>query len=128
VELGGYLCEVRAGPAATESGLCFFHANPDEASELGRIGGRSERNRVAENADPLVALDNAMAGRDTVARLITDVYEGKLHPRVAAGVAPLMTLQLRAIESTDQEQRIAKMEKKLEKLAAKENFDGRGEQ
>jgi hypothetical protein len=25
---------------AAEGGLCFFHANPDKASELGRIGGR----------------------------------------------------------------------------------------
>lgn len=30
----------RCGAAATEGGLCFFHANPDKAAELGRIGGR----------------------------------------------------------------------------------------
>ena len=28
--------------AATAGGLCFFHANPNKASELGRIGGRSK--------------------------------------------------------------------------------------
>ncbi len=27
--------------AATESGYCYFHTNPDVAAELGRIGGRS---------------------------------------------------------------------------------------
>ena len=24
--------------AATEGGLCFFHANPNKAAELGRVG------------------------------------------------------------------------------------------
>jgi hypothetical protein len=52
--------------AATEGGLCFFHANPDKASELGRIGGRGNRRAAGENADPLPTLDNALAVRDTV--------------------------------------------------------------
>ncbi len=56
--------------AATAGGLCFFHANPNKASELGRIGGRGNRRVTGENADPLPTLDNAMAVRDTVARLI----------------------------------------------------------
>ena len=32
----------------------------------------------------LPGLDNAMAIRTTFARLISDVYAGKLHPRIAA--------------------------------------------
>ena len=99
--------------AATEGGLCFFHANPDKASELGRIGGRSKRYAAAESSDPLPTLDNAMAVRDTVARLVADVYTGRLHPRIAAGLAPLMSLQLRAIETTNIEQRLTKLEKRL---------------
>jgi uncharacterized protein DUF5763 len=43
--------------AATAGGLCYFHANPDKASELGRIGGRSNRHSASEAADPLPALD-----------------------------------------------------------------------
>ena len=35
-------------------------------------------------------MDNARAIRDTVARLISDVYAGKLQPRIKAGLAPLM--------------------------------------
>jgi hypothetical protein len=52
-----------------------------------------------------------MAIRDTLARLISDVYEGKLHPRIAAGLAPLMHLQLRAVEKTVLEKRLAKLER-----------------
>jgi hypothetical protein len=103
--------------AATEGGLCFFHANPSKASELGRIGGRSNRHAADENADPLPTLDNVIAVRDTVARLIADVYAGKVHPRIAAGLAPLLSLQMRAIEITE----IANLERRvaeLEKLSA----------
>ena len=101
--------------AATDGGLCFFHANPKKASELGRIGGRSKRPTVPENAEPLPTLNSAVAVRDTVDRLIADVYAGKLHPKIAGGLAPLLQLQLRALDATDVEQRITK----LERLAAK---------
>jgi hypothetical protein len=85
--------------AATPGGLCFFHANPNKASELGRIGGRSKGHAAAEITDPLPVLNNAIAVRDTVARLISDVHAGKLQPRVASGLAALLNLQLRTIET-----------------------------
>ena len=96
--------------AATEGGLCFFHANPNKAAELGRIGGK-KNGRMLVGTEPLPNLDNAMAVRDTVARLIADVYAGKLHPRIATGLAPLMHLQLRVLEKTEFEKRLARMER-----------------
>jgi hypothetical protein len=45
--------------------------------------------------------------------LIADVYAGKINPRIATGLAPLLNLQMRAIETTDQEGRLAKLEKLL---------------
>jgi hypothetical protein len=101
------------GAAATEGGLCFFHGNPAKASELGRIGGRGNRHVAAENADPLPRLDTALAVRDTVGRLIADVYGGKINPRIAAGLAPLLNLQMRAIETTDLERRLVELEKAM---------------
>jgi len=58
------------------------------------------------------------AVRDAVKRLIADVYAGKLHPRLAGSLAPLLHLQLRAIEKTDFEKRLAKTEKQLALLMA----------
>jgi hypothetical protein len=104
--------------AATAGGLCYFHANPNKASELGRIGGRSKSTRAVESAGPLPTVDNAIAVRDLVARLIADVHAGKVHPKIAAGLAPLMNLQLRAIETSNLEIRVEKLEKLLTKLAA----------
>ncbi len=97
--------------AATAGGLCYFHANPDKTSELGRIGGRKNGRAAVESADPLPRLDNAQAVRDTLARLISDVLAGKLHPRRAAVLVSMLNLQLRTIETTDLERRIAQLEK-----------------
>ena len=77
------------GAPATVGGLCFFHANPNKASELGGSGGRSNRHAVAETSVPLPPLDNAVAVRDTAARLIADVMAGQVHPRIAAGLVRL---------------------------------------
>lgn len=113
----------RAG--ATAGGLCFFHANPNKASELDRIGGRSKRQAAAEPAEPLPPLDSPSAVRDIVGQLIADVYAGKLHPRIAAGLAPLLNLQLRAIETTNLErmaERITEMEKRLARGPVRQVF------
>lgn len=101
--------------AATAGGLCFFHANPNKASELGRIGGRSKGIGPVNNAQPLPTLDSMGAVRDTVDRLIADVYAGRLHPKIAAVLAPLLQLQLRALDATEVEGRLSR----LERLAAK---------
>jgi len=107
--------------AATEGGLCFFHANPEKASELGRIGGRKNRPVAAGGADSLPPADNALAVRNRLARLINDVHSGKVLPNVASVEGHLLSLQLRAIETTDLERRIAQLEKgraEAEKTAA----------
>jgi hypothetical protein len=105
--------------AATSGGLCFFHANPNKASELGRIGGRSNRQVAGESTDPPPSLDNVTALQATVARLISDVYSGKLPPRTAAGLAPLLNLQLRTIETADLERRLANIEEQLSEVKPK---------
>jgi hypothetical protein len=53
-----------------------------------------------------------------VARLIADVHSGKTNPKIAAGLAPLMNLQLRAIETSNLELRVEKLEKLLTELTA----------
>ena len=110
---------------ATESGLCFFHGNPNKARELGRIGGRKNRHVVAEGADPLPALESALAVRQTGARVIEDVISGRLSPRIASGLAALLSLQLRAIETTDLERRLAKLEQLRAEADTAEGLDGR---
>jgi hypothetical protein len=67
--------------AATAGGLCFFHANPNKASELGQIGGKSNRHATTGGADPLPKLENAVAVRDALGQLIADVKLARSRPR-----------------------------------------------
>jgi hypothetical protein len=101
--------------------LCFFHANPTKASELGRIGGRSKRHAAAEGCDPLPTLDNAIAVRDTVARLFADVYSGKLRSSVARDLATLLNPLMRAIERIDLEEKLAKLQQLLAEIKRSED-------
>jgi len=98
--------------AATAGGLCFFHGNPSQAAALGRIGGRSRR-QAAGAGDPLPTLDTAIAVRHTIARLVEDLYSGKVRPSIGASIATLLNLQLRAIENTDLEEKFAKLQQLL---------------
>lgn len=100
-----------------DGGLCFFHANPNKASELGRIGGR-KNGRGMVGSDPLPLLDTITAVRDAGNRVISDVYAGNLHPRTAAGLAPLLQLQLRAIEKIALEDRMTTLEEKVARVTA----------
>jgi len=114
----------RCGAAPTACGLCFFHANPNKASELGRIGGRNKRYAASENVHPLPTLDSALAVRETVAQLFADVYAGRIQPRVVSGLTSLISLQLRAIETTNFEHRVAELEKRI--AEAEDKLNGHG--
>lgn len=99
----------------TEGGLCFFHANPTKAAQLGRLGGRKNRRRAEEMA-PLPALDSSRAIRESLERIIAEVYSGQLPARTAAVLGPLLNSQLRAIESTEYEKRLEQIEQRLKEL------------
>ena len=111
--------------AAFSDGLCYFHANPHKAKELGRIGGMKNRHSVVDDySAPLPPLDNALSLRDALARMIADLHSKKLHPRTAAGLATLTKTLLRAIEvvnANDMERRIAKLEQLVEAAELSKN-------
>jgi hypothetical protein len=96
--------------AAMEGGLCFFHANPTKAAELGRIGGRRNRHIFMGLADPAKDLKTAKGVLEECARLIENVYTGKIPPKIASCVAPLLNLQMRVIQVAELEARIARLE------------------
>lgn len=98
------------GAAATAGGLCYFHANPLKASELGRLGGKSKRHVVAVGLDPLPALDNAKSILEFAVRLSNELYFGQLSPRIADSLLPMIHLLLRSVEAINWESRIAHLE------------------
>lgn len=118
----GKLCSA----AATAGGLCFFHANPNKASELGRIGGRLNRRIATASVDPLPPVNTASAVQDTIARLLLDVHSGKIRPSVAGAMTMLLNLQLRAIQATDHEGKIAELQRQLAETQEKSEFKDSG--
>jgi hypothetical protein len=54
--------------------------------------------------------------RSSDSRPITDASVRKLQPRIAAGLAPLIHLQLRVLEKTEFEKRLASVERLLREL------------
>jgi hypothetical protein len=102
--------------AATETGYCYFHANPHIASQLGRTGGRKNRHVMEGAARALPALDTVTGVKDAIAQMIVDLHANRLHPRTAAGIVPLLNALLRALGAADLELRIKKLEKDIEEL------------
>jgi hypothetical protein len=102
--------------AATDSGYCYLHSNPDRASELGRAGGRKNRHVIEGAAHSLPPLDSIEGVRAAIGQMIVDVPERRLDPRMAAGVAPLLNTLLRALVAAEPEKKISNLERQIEEL------------
>jgi hypothetical protein len=57
--------------------------------------------------------------------IIADLFAGKIHPRIAAVLTPLLNLQLRAIETTDLARRIAEVKKLFPKTPSSAGLVGK---
>ena len=99
----------RAAPMA--GGLCFLHANPARASELGRVGGRKNRHSVRVDASSVTTVPRSAAEiRILLADVIAQVKAGRLEPKIGTSVAYIAGPLLRAIEIADLEGRLQKLE------------------
>lgn len=88
----------RARPMS--GGLCFFHANPKMASDLGGRGGSTRKRQPAsvELVAPLPTLDSKTALRELNQRMIKEVYSGRLDPYRARCTMSLLSLQAQLLE------------------------------
>src|SRR6516162_8934296 len=84
---------------AMEGGLCYFHANPDKAAELGRNGGRRRRHTYEQATEPVAPPESAADVRRKLADTMADVKAGKMDPKVANTGAYVATVLLRAHEA-----------------------------
>ena len=71
--------------APTSGGLCFFHANPDKASELGQRGGRAKGPTANPDAAEYIARPLNTVGDVTnlLANTINDLRSGRIYSRLA---------------------------------------------
>jgi hypothetical protein len=102
----------------TEGSLCYFHANPDRVRQLGQIGGRKNRQRTIDPSG-LVPLSPG-AVREMLAQVTLELRANTLSPRSATALAQVSSVLLRAIQVSELEERIAKLERAAEREA---NFE-----
>jgi len=83
-----------------EGGLCYFHANPDKAAELGRNGGRRRKPTYEQSSEPVVQPASSADVRLMLAETMAEVKAGRMDPK-ANTVAYVGTVLLRAYEADE---------------------------
>jgi len=83
-----------------KGGLCYFHANPDKASELGKRGGKAKSPTGTPGvfeyvARPLKSVDDVTK---LLADTINDLRSGAIDSRLANTVGYLATGVLKALQ------------------------------
>ena len=81
---------------AMEGGLCYFHANPDKAAELGRNGGRRRKHSYEQSSEPVAPPESAADVKRMLAETMAEVKAARMDPMVANTVAYVGTVLLRA--------------------------------
>jgi len=84
---------------AMEGGLCYFHANPDKAAELGRNGGRHRKHTYEQGTKDIAPPASAADVKRMLAETMAEVKAGKMDPKVASTVAYIATVLLLAYEA-----------------------------
>lgn len=95
--------------ARADSNLCAFHADPNRAADLGRMGGLKNRHYV--DTEVTIALPTSPEDvKNVLAQAMVDVRARRLDPRIASALTSMSTALLKAFESTDVERRLAQLE------------------
>src|SRR5215831_6362182 len=101
----------RCKAVATERGLCAFHADPQRAAHLGRLGGQKNRRyRLPLGAEQPRVPQSAKEVKEMLAEAMAGLHAGRLEPRVGSVMAHLGTSLLKAFEVVDLERRIGALE------------------
>lgn len=95
---------------AVENCLCFFHADPARAAELGRKGGRRNRRTYESDMKEVAAPQNAADVTAILADAMAEIRAGKMDPKLGTTLGYLGTSLLKAIEMSDLEQRLTALE------------------
>ena len=112
--------KTKAGKAcqasATAGGLCFFHANPSQAREWGRVGGR--KNRRPEPELPTATNMTLAQLNEVLVETLHGVRSKRLSPRCAAAVVQLCTALRQTLPQAELEARVARLEERMAERTA----------
>jgi len=93
--------------------FCASHGDPNRAVEVGRIGGRRNRHYVETEEVTMAPPSTPEEVKAVLAKAMVDVRTRRLDPRIAHTLTYMSSVLLRAIDSTEVEQRLARVEETL---------------
>jgi len=99
-----------AAPAVRGERLCSLHSDPKRAAELGRKGGMRNRHIYEIEDKEVVPPQNAFDVKTMLAEAMAAIRAGKMDPKLGTTLGYLGTSLLKAIETSDIELRLAKLE------------------
>ncbi len=99
--------------------FCALHGDPARAANLGRMGGLKNRHYVDTEVVTVSPPSTPEDVKNLLAQAMADVRSRKLDPRIASTLTYMAGALLKAIESTDLEQRLARLEGELRAKADK---------
>ena len=99
-----------AAPAIRGGIYCALHDDPDRAAQLGRKGGANNRKVYEGNQRDIPPPQNACDVKNLLAEAISEIRAGKMDPKLGTTLGYLATSLLKAIETSDIEERLEKLE------------------
>ena len=93
-----------------KKGLCFFHSDPARAAELGRKGGLRNRHVYESDDTEIASPQTATDVKNLLADAMAKIRAGKMDPKLGTTLGYLGTSLLKAIETSDIELRLARLE------------------
>lgn len=106
---------------ASAGGLCFLHANPAQARELGRIGGRKNRQQT-QTPRPASSMTIAEVN-EVLVEAVDGVRSNKLSARRALALVQLCTALMKTLPAADLEARLTRLEEQVAEQAVTDASD-----
>ena len=99
-----------AAPAIRGENFCSLHSDPGRAAELGRKGGMGNRHVYENDGKEVPAPQSALDVKNLLAEAMAEIRAGKMDPKLGTTLGYLGASLLKAIETSDIEQRLERLE------------------
>ena len=104
-----------AAPPVRDGVYCALHNDPDRAAQLGRKGGANNRKVYEGNDREIPPPQTACDVKNFLSEAMAEIRAGKMDPKLGTTLGYLGTSLLKAIETSDLEERLEKLEHGLKK-------------
>ena len=99
-----------AAPAIRGKNFCSLHSDPSRAAQLGRKGGMGNRHVYENDPREVATPQTASDVKKLLAEAMAEIRAGKMDPKLGTTLGYLGTSLLKAIETSDIEQRLERLE------------------